>query len=149
METTYPVRDSGISPLFPVTVLDAAPNQIVALYGPERRHGALTATFWDFDNPTTPFTHELALPMGLECGCPLVSPDHRRLLWEDVHEDADAKGFESLWTANIDGSHLREVGKICFGGNRPSAQYFGGLAWVPGKDLISFVYMQKLYEVKD
>ncbi len=115
---------------------------------------------WDLASPgTTMKTWKLRAPGGRVFIDYLPSPDYTKAVWlmgtpsTKVGSMGD-HGYPyyavSLWTSDLHGSGMREVGAIPFPSKKSEDlmdyyQYFGGIEWNPDGKHVSFVYMRKLY----
>ena len=76
-----------------------------------------------------------------------VSRNHRRVLWQCSSLDRKS---ESIWISNIDGSGVRELGriKITTLGEAGESLHFGDIHWGSWTKRLCYIFKGKLYEFK-
>jgi len=116
-------------------------------------------TSWRLDNPSKARRQKVRSPKGGIFIDFQPSPDYRRALWlvgtpvkERMKDMAYPYNSISLWTSDLRGENMREVGRIPFKTNdiiqaQDRYQHFGELHWNPDSKRISFIYDGKFYIV--
>jgi len=100
---------------------------------------------WSIEKAGEEHKTSFAVPKEWGTWRPIVSPDHKSVLWEVWATRLLKIG---IWASGIDGSNLHKVGAIKLDPKSANngVPGFGEIHWIPGRQAASFCYRQKIYQ---